>query len=678
MSDRPSYPLSVPRVGAPWQCAEVSGELERAEREFLHTNGAGAYSMSTLALMHTRRHHGLLVAALSPPSNRHVILSHAETSVRVGRRVYRLSTHRFPGLAPTPGYRHLVRFIQDPLPRWIYAIGRNELERRLCLERGRNTLVLEYTWRGKRRVGLQLRPLMSLRKTAELIREHGGMAQRVSMRRGRVTIQPVFDLPPVSFRHPGMFLGSPDWWRRFEYAEDRKHGETELEEDLWTPGVFELELEPNRPVHLVVAVGEDSERQPELILEHAEQALRASDPGPDRSDLERQLWVAADQFCADECDHPGAVAGYPWYGRRGRDLLMSVPGLYLVRDRVDAGKRALAEVLRLRRDGRLPQRMPEGQRGLDYAPADVSPWLGPAAQSLVDALGPDDEFVREQLFPALKDVCDGLVRGSSSSGAWLTPDGLLACYDPERPLTWMDSVVDDRIVTPRRGMPVELQALWSATCAITARLARSYGDAELAELCDTRRDACGRSFRLRFWCQETHYPYDCLRPADEGGGARADASVRPNALIAVAVDPELFEPWQQAAVVERVEQDLLTPTGVRTLEPSDASYRGHFEGDPSMLASAAHLGLAWPHLLGFYARAALRLSSQPEDVRRRVETVVSGALESGPVLGQVPQMTGGDPPFPPAGCPAQASSVALLLEALVAFDRPPAADDEAP
>src|SRR5690606_30681872 len=117
----------------PWPVVQIGGELERAEREWIHTNGTGAYAMSTLALMHTRRHHAILAAALEPPFGRYLVLSHAETSVQVGDRSYRLSTHQFPNLAPTPGYRLLQSFAQDPLPRWTYRLGKAELERRLCL-----------------------------------------------------------------------------------------------------------------------------------------------------------------------------------------------------------------------------------------------------------------------------------------------------------------------------------------------------------------------------------------------------------------------------------------------------------------------------------------------------------------------------------------------------------------
>src|SRR5687767_5593325 len=64
-----------------WPHIEVNGNLDLARKEWLHTNGAGAYASSTLAGMHTRRYHGLLVAALDPPRGRHVILSHVDATV---------------------------------------------------------------------------------------------------------------------------------------------------------------------------------------------------------------------------------------------------------------------------------------------------------------------------------------------------------------------------------------------------------------------------------------------------------------------------------------------------------------------------------------------------------------------------------------------------------------------
>ena len=139
-------------------------------------------------MMHTRRHHGAFVAALSPPLGRHVIVSHAETNVTVDddRRVYRLATHQFPDVAPTPGYRLLQSFAQDPIPRWGVRLGAHTLERTMCLARGRNAMIIGYTWRGKVPARVSMRPLMPLRPVERLMVEHGAMNQVVMLRGGSV------------------------------------------------------------------------------------------------------------------------------------------------------------------------------------------------------------------------------------------------------------------------------------------------------------------------------------------------------------------------------------------------------------------------------------------------------------------------------------------------------------
>ena len=149
-----------PSRGGPWPVVPLGGELAPGEREWLHTNGAGAYAMSTVPLMHTRRHHGAFIAALEPPLGRHVIVSHGETTVTVedDRRTYRLSTHQFPNVAPTLGYRLIEYFAQDPIPRWTYRLGLHTLERTLCLARGRNASVWRYTWYGKTPAKISIKP----------------------------------------------------------------------------------------------------------------------------------------------------------------------------------------------------------------------------------------------------------------------------------------------------------------------------------------------------------------------------------------------------------------------------------------------------------------------------------------------------------------------------------------
>lgn len=653
--------------GAPWPTIETGGELELAEREWLHTNGAGAYAMSSVALMHSRRYHGLLVASLQPPVGRYVIVSQVDTQLTVGRRVHRLSTHQFPGVAATPGYRLLERFSQDPIPRWQFRLGRSLLEQRLCLARGRNVTVLAYRWSGPRAARIAIRPLLAMRPLHEVTHEHGGMIQRVSLRHGEVEIAPVPDMPTVVFRHTGVFMGSPDWWRRFEYPIDRLRG-VHYQEDLWTPGTFEMDLLPDETRYLAFGLGGASFESAADEMRATCQALEALDPGDDRSLSERRLCVAADQFRADSCDRPGIISGYPWLDMGARDALVALPGLYLVGGRIEAAQRVLRTVLSARTtSGLLGRGLTELGEASGRVSADGSLWLFEAVHQLLQATGTNDSFVRKEAYPALVRVFDRIATGPKEI-VWLTSEGLLANGHPaaggDSPLTWMDSRADGAAFTPRSELAVELQALWARACATLALLARDYGDAELEARANDALQRLLQVFISRFWCDETRYPYDCVSVSSDDPRAFVDDSVRPNALMALAVYPDLFSHWQAVAIVERAREQLLTPIGLRTLSPDHPDYRGDFRGMMQQRRSAYHQGTCWPYLLGFFARAAFAI--EPDDFELQIELSrsIEKLMDLAPVLGQVAQVGSGDPPHQLGGCPAQAWSVAELLRTL--------------
>ncbi len=652
---------AAPWRGEPWPLAEVRGELERAGREWLHTNGTGAYAMSTVPLMHTRRHHGMLVAALAPPLDRYVVLSHAETKIESATgKQFMVNTHQFPAMAPTPGYRHLQLFAQDPIPRWLFKWGKLGLERTLCLVQGRNAVVLSYTWLGRWPAKLTLKPLMALRPIRQLQREHGAMVQRVNLRRGEVEIQPVPHLPPVSFGHAGVFVGSPAWWRQFEYTDDPQRNEPSTE-DLWSPGHFELVLEPGRPTHLVVAWGELPREPPERLIAQTVSALLATDPGPDRPLAVRALSVAAEQFLALQAPRPAIITGYPFYDIRTRDTLVALVGLLLARWRVADAQRVLAELVKELHAGLLPERLPEQPGEVAERSADATLWLFEAVRELTLRTGTEDDFLRQELYPALRRVFVR-IRSGKEAGISLTEDGLLANRHPTAAMTWMAARAGAQLVTPRRGLAVELQALWARACRTLAELARELGDEVTLEAATVCGGAAREAFKARFWNEALNYPYDCV---SERPGEAPDPSLRPNALIALVVEPYLFERWQAAAIVERVRRQLLTTRGVRSLEPSHPDYLGVHVGPPEERQSSYHQGTAWTYLIGFYARAALRLEPEDFELREALRALVEQTLADGPVLGQVAQLADGDEPHRPRGCPAQAWSVAELLRTLV-------------
>ncbi len=644
-----------------WPKIQVNGRLESAEMEWLHTNGAGAYAMSTVAMHHTRRYHGILVAALSPPVDRHVIVSHVEAEVHVDNRAYRLAVQQSPHAAPTPGYRFLEFFEQSPIPRWTYRIGKNRLVIVLALVRGRNAAVLGYSWKGTEPASLTLRPLLPLRPMHLLTREHGAMVQRIRLRSNQVEIRPVAALPPVVFRHEGVFIGSPDWYRRFEYAEDKLR-RVPCEEDLWTPGSFEIPLTRERTAYLTIGVDRVPEGDPRDLVAEAAQTFMDADPGFERPLAVRELSVAAEQFCADSCDAASIIAGYPWLTATSRDELLALPGLYLVRGKVTAAKRVLATLVDAMKDGLLPRRI-RGRVGAEPAPsADATLLLFEATREIARVVGLDDPFLWETLYPALAKIF-ARVREPRREVLWLDDDGLVVSGDDDVAYPWLDAGTGATLGATRRGLTVEHQAFFSKGLETLSGLAAYAGDRELSEAAGAARVAAKAAFRRRFWCDETRYPYDCLRRSE--GEEIADRAIRPNALVALDVDAELFEHWQAAAILERVRERLLTSRGVRSLDPEEPGYRGEYEGSFEERRLAHHQGLAWTRLLGAYARASLRVTPDDFDLEEDLRVRIERARTGGPVLGQVCQFSDGEAPHHPGGCPAEATSVAELLRTLV-------------
>jgi len=56
------------------------------QKEWIITNGIGGFASSTILGVNTRRYHGLLIASLSSPGRRHLILSKLDESIKIGRR----------------------------------------------------------------------------------------------------------------------------------------------------------------------------------------------------------------------------------------------------------------------------------------------------------------------------------------------------------------------------------------------------------------------------------------------------------------------------------------------------------------------------------------------------------------------------------------------------------------
>jgi glycogen debranching enzyme len=152
-----------------------------------------------------------------------------------------------------------------------------------------------------------------------------------------------------------------------------------------------------------------------------------------------------------------------------------------------------------------------------------------------------------------------------------------------------------------------------------------------------------------------------------------DYQLRPNLCVAMVVAPELFVPAHAAETLDIVEKHLLGPLGMRTLDPSDSHYRGHYDNSNhsddfySAGGFSYHLGPEWLWLTGYFMRARLQFRSLPPTIvlchLQRIVKAHQAHLTCSDWK-SLPELTNKDGARCAGSCTNQAWSTACLLEAL--------------
>ena len=217
------------------------------------------------------------------------------------------------------------------------------------------------------------------------------------------------------------------------------------------------------------------------------------------------------------------------------------------------------------------------------------------------------------------------------------------------------AMVDGRPHTPRRGLAVEINALWYDAISLSLMLAREADDEIFTEEWEDIAKEIPAAFTETFWDEEYGYLADFV------DGEYRDFSVRPNQIIAAASPFGLLSEEIRMKVVNRVQCDLLTPRGLRTLSPQDKDYHSSYKGVQINRDKAYHQGTAWPWLLGPFAEAYYSLFGDGGNATLRTiyNNFEDEMQEHG--MGSISQLYSGDPPWEGGGTISHASSVAALL-----------------
>jgi predicted glycogen debranching enzyme len=629
--------------------------------EWLEADGLGGFASGTTSGIRTRRYHALLQVATTPPTGRMALvngldawIAHVTPDGHPSAPEF-LSRQRYaPGLvAPAEGAA-LESFVAEPWPTWTWRLADgSRVEHELFIPAGQPVVALRWRAIGARGpVPLAVRPLLSGRDSHALHHENAAFRFVGHQRHERVTWTPYDGVPGVEVLTNGSYAPDPQWYRNFQYDEERARG-LDFIEDLAAPGVLRWDLGNGDAVLILTAAGalapDAGAAATFTRLRRAEQARRGRFP--------TALHRAADAYLVRRGAGKTVIAGYPWFTDWGRDTFIALRGLCLATGRLGDARSILMEWAGLVSEGMLPNRFVDQGDAPEYNTVDASLWYIVAVHDWLQALeregrkpAPRD---RARLGDAVRAILDGHVRGTRYR-IQAMDDGLLAAGEPGVQLSWMDAKVGDWVVTPRIGKPVEIQALWLNALAAAEAFTSEYR---------ALRQRGMAAFADRFWNDVEGCLFDVV-DADHVAG-RTDGSVRPNQILAVGGLPFPLVTGERARrIVETVERRLWTPLGLRTLAPGSEGYRPHYGGDMRSRDGAYHQGTVWPWLLGPFVDAWVRVrGATPEVVAearsRFLAPILSHLARAG--IGHVSEIADAEPPHTPRGCPFQAWSLGEVL-----------------
>lgn len=633
--------------------------------EWLETNGLGGYASGTVSGAHSRRYHGLLVAAMHPPVGRTVLLSKLDETILVGMNHYELSSNQYPGTVHPRGFEHLMSFARKLFPVFKYEAGGVKLKKTIAAIHGENTTVVLYeVLDAPEEFTLELLPLCASRDYHSTSHANGALYSGYLFNDGLFQTKNYQDSPEVFISVPGSsFEGSGNWYHNFEYSIEQYRG-LDFQEDLFNHGKFIVSLKKGSKLGIIISA-EDPKGKDAFKLFKREQKRR-EELIKDYSWNENisRLVLAADQFIVKRGDNlKTVIAGYHWFSDWGRDTMISLPGLCLVTGRFDDAKKIIKAFAESVSEGMLPNRFPDQGETPEYNTVDATLWFFNAIYKYYQYTK-DKSFIKE-LLPVLKDIIRWHDKGTRY-GIHVERDGLLYSGQDGVQLTWMDAKVGEWVVTPRKGKDVEINALWYNALSVMAELLTEAGDKKEAAEFRNRATRVSFNFDQLFWNDPKHCLYDFVSENEK------NEDLRPNQIYAISLPFQLLSENKAMRVFDTVTKELLTPRGLRSLSGDNREYRPIYGGDQWHRDSAYHEGTVWSFLLGPYIDALMMVKGNQgkAEAARILNKFFEHLNEAG--VGTVSEIFDAAAPHTSRGCMAQAWGVSEVLRVALEHELFPA------
>ncbi len=669
---------------------------EGIKHEWIITNGIGGYAAGTAIGINTRKYHGLLVAPLTPPARRYVILSKLDESLEINNNKYDLYSNMCPNYIST-GYKYQEEFEKKYIPIFTYKVENVVIKKLICMEYGKNTVCVLYKIYNEGPLAkFTITPIVTFRDFHSMNTNHEyTIKQEEQNKKVRIEIDKNANTPVYMYATDGNYIKHEhDIFRNMFYIEEEKRG-LYPEENLAVPGRFEIQIPENseKEIGFICSLEENIEElnikkiiNKEIIrineLVHETEILnpkidveKETKEQSHEREMLKYFMIAIDNFIVyrPSFGYHTIIAGYPWFLDWGRDSLISFEGLLLCTKQYKIAKEVLLTMIRDIKFGLVPN----GHSGYDNRPlynsADSSLLLFEQIHKYLEYTK-DYDFIEEHFYTQLKSIIENYKKGINldDNNIFLDKDSLISSGTPNTQNTWMDAKYGNHSFTPRNGKTVELNALWYNALMIMAELSIKFGNKKEQKEYLNLAEKCQESFLEKFYNSKRNCLYDVL----------GDGKVRPNQLFALSLSYPVVNPESDMAksVIEVVEKKLLNKYGLKTLAKGEKGYIDIYEGDPFKRDSSYHQGITWPWLLGLYYNSIKNMIKYAKDkqekknLREKLQefrenvkiTFEKELLERG-TIGSISEIYDSKKPNLPKGTMAQAWSVAEIFRIIYGF-----------
>ncbi len=661
---------------------------ECLNKEWVISNGIGGFAASTVIGANTRRYHGLLIAALNPPAQRHLILSKIDESITVDRDEHILYTNVCENYV-SEGYKNLESFEKEFLPVFTYKVEDVKITKTISMIHERNTVVIQYKVKnGKKESTLKLAPIINFRDFHKMTNDHEfELKQKVDNNKVRIEIDGNANMPLYIFSNDGEYIKHyNDVFKGMFYLKEEERG-FPPKEDLIIPGRYEIKINPNETKEITfVASLEDNTEQidsnkvfdneinriKKIIDESSllKNKTRLTKEDKDYNELMKNLLIASESFVVNRPTFGthSIIAGFPWFLDWGRDAMIAFEGLFLITKRYNLARELLLTFTRDVKFGLVPN----GYSGFDNRPlynsADASLLLIEQVNKFLQYTK-DYDFIKENIYEKIKEIIKFYQMGINvdNNNIYIAEDGLLHSGTPTTQNTWMDVKIGDKAVTPRNGKVVELNALYYNALKTLENLANKFGEKSIADEYKKIATNHKKEFEKQFYNKKRNSLYDVI----------GDEKIRPNQLFAISTTYPVIKPSSEVGknIFKTVKSKLLTKYGLKTLAKGEEGFTPYYEGNVYQRDSSYHQGPVWVWLLGLYHDSFKniiddekdrlekeRLKIEYEKFIKSVFTTFKSEINNPEGIGTISELYNAESPFKTGGTFSQAWSVSEVLK----------------